>query len=127
MIKNIFICNIYDPRKKDFEKNFFKAKESPFLENYKKIFFENLKKVTIGDPKPTKKMSVEKLKEKNIVGLYTTEQTSYNFFSSVVTNPLENNNKKRKKMREKVEEEELMIEDFSNESDEKEDFYLDND
>lgn len=101
MIEGIFICNIYDPRKDDFGDVFFKnINNKEKRKELKKIFDSYISKVKIGDPQPTSKLSKEELLNRNIVGLYTnnnTDSTIFNLFSNVDYNEITDKKGKRKK------------------------------
>lgn len=99
MIKGIFVCNLYDPRRDDFYDVFLgNIKDEKKREELKKIFSEYLSKVVIGDPKPTK-LSKEELLSKNIVGLYTSDETLLNVFNLFSDNLTSSSRKKKKKFR----------------------------
>lgn len=99
MIKGIFVCNLYDPRRDDFYDVFLgNIKDEKKREELKKIFSEYLSKVVIGDPKPTK-LSKEELLSKNIVGLYTSDETLLNIFNLFSDNLTSTSRRKKKKYR----------------------------
>lgn len=100
MLKGIFVCNIYDPRREDFCDNFFKNVKKEKQNELKKIFDSYIKQVEIGDPKPTHKFSKEELLQRNIVGLYTKSDTAksvFNLFSNDLYDDSNINKKKKKK------------------------------
>lgn len=99
MIKGIFVCNLYDPRRDDFYDVFLgNIKDEKKREELKKIFSEYLSKVVIGDPKPTK-LSKEELLSKNIVGLYTSDETLLNIFNLFSDNLTSTSRRRKKKIK----------------------------
>ncbi len=103
---NIFICNIYDPRREDFCDVFFKnINDKEKRKEFKKIFdaYISDSKVNIGDPKPTSKFSKEELLSKNIVGLYAkdgTKSSIFKLFSNVDDDIFVKKSKKKKNSKE---------------------------